>query len=1074
MAHDEKYSFYVEEKGNRQAFYFDLDENGSPIKLGDGTYGVVYKIFNMSEDELAVKLFYDNKAPSKIRQPFLTKEIIENFCRSFKIPKDDSIAEKLQNIGDPLDKLGEFALKLQSLNLTNKQYSFLLNLIHKESESIAYQRYKHEMEAPREIRKELRDLGRGYRFTGVIDNYGGTEHFRSSNAYKTLQKKFKESQIEVSDYAIVMPLYEYTLKDLLEQGIKKYKLRLPTKNRLTRDDSAFYKLQDMISREFSEESELISELENIADLSPKNKEYVKKNIIELTGYNLLQSTTFEKRISTVLPFLLGIGQGLIAIHGAKKFHYDLKPSNIFVRRAGEDIESVIGDLGFMAIPHIIQTESPSVNETLPLGTRHYRSPEQKDYFDICDVEVSHEVYENTVTLIVSDPKFRDSIIEPGDFLIFSKDFKRTKYYIAGIEKERNFTLIKLDMKEASKELLKPDKRTQVVFYKEQAVRTDLFGFGAIVFDLLTGGKSPERFYDNIRSYDNEDEDVDKIMELYRMVSSYQAHEPGLVHVFAPFKNEHDLKYAPYEIVELILKCMLYKAKNTFYRAFIISPKGSVDNHRAMAAVFDKLKTLDKIYPGDRLDNDLMNRKSTPSKIETSTALDKKINELQTWSTPKLPFRIAQGIWYYKKLVERVRDTIELKGGNIFFSEMLPQNILVRPEGLEFAYITYQTEKDYKDDLLRDLVYAKINRDITDPYIPNYIAFMRRKIQLKPIPDEKNTFNYFFNTSAILGDQIEEGDFININNIQLLKILSVSNHKITLEADEKSHELKIESIFRDKSDQFLEFVYYKKLDPCLYYLQILGTYLYNIFFVGIGNNTKDKPLIITVAKASINMTDETEAIRIKTQKIYNHDIKSIYKLITQIYLKLTFPENKNSYYKIGNSNQDRILHVSKDIDKLQSLIEKFLDAIPSTLDRPIQRFDDIKHEQLAAKVEKYPMEIYEFDNLIRSYLKISLQNKKNYYQEWNEKLQNKLNTFFKNGQQSSKKWINKFSTWGINQLEKGRLKLAYVLSILFVILLFIVGTVMLVTKISGGVGETPESGTIEKVQTDTTATDQQKK
>ena len=64
----------------------------------------------------------------------------------------------------------------------------------------------------------------------------------------------------------------------------------------------------------------------------------------------------------------------------------------------------------------------------------------------------------------------------------------------------------------------------------------------------------------------------------------------------------------------------------------------------------QLKTLDKIYPGDRLDNDLMNRKSTPSKIETSTALDKKINELQSWSTTMSFLRLAQGIWYFKKLV----------------------------------------------------------------------------------------------------------------------------------------------------------------------------------------------------------------------------------------------------------------------------------------------------------------------------------------------------------------------------------------------------------------------------------------
>jgi len=79
-------------------------------------------------------------------------------------PTSAQIIEKLRNLGDPSDKLGTFAVKLQALKLPDKQYSFLLNSIHQESESIAYQRYKHEMEAPREIRKKLRELGLLYSF----------------------------------------------------------------------------------------------------------------------------------------------------------------------------------------------------------------------------------------------------------------------------------------------------------------------------------------------------------------------------------------------------------------------------------------------------------------------------------------------------------------------------------------------------------------------------------------------------------------------------------------------------------------------------------------------------------------------------------------------------------------------------------------------------------------------------------------------------------------------------------------------------------------------------------------------
>jgi hypothetical protein len=53
---------------------------------------------------------------------------------------------------------------------------------------------------------------------------------------------------------------------------------------------------------------------------------------------------------------------------------------------------------------------PIANAELPLGTRHYRSPEQKDYFDICDVDIQVDSENHKVELISTDPKLRDSII----------------------------------------------------------------------------------------------------------------------------------------------------------------------------------------------------------------------------------------------------------------------------------------------------------------------------------------------------------------------------------------------------------------------------------------------------------------------------------------------------------------------------------------------------------------------------------------------------------------------------------------------------------------------------------------
>ena len=45
------------------------------------------------------------------------------------------------------------------------------------------------------------------------------------------------------------------------------------------------------------------------------------------------------------------------------------------------------------------------------------------------------------------------------------------------------------------------EQTQVVFLKRQEYRTDLFGVGAIAFDLISCGRSSERFYESIRRFE---------------------------------------------------------------------------------------------------------------------------------------------------------------------------------------------------------------------------------------------------------------------------------------------------------------------------------------------------------------------------------------------------------------------------------------------------------------------------------------------------------------------------------------------------------------------------------------------
>lgn len=224
---NKKYQFYINEEENQQVYYFDIDEEGNPRKLGDGTYGVVYKIINTNEDELAVKLLYDNQSFPQVTQCYLTDELISSFRKRFKMSEEDPILQQLRDFIGISKRIGDWAIELKELKMSNSQLSYFLNEMQQEPESNSRQRYRHEMGSVRDIRRELKLLDRAEALTGVIEILGGTERFRSSKAFEALQSYFEESQIMISDYAIVMQLYKYTLKDLLEGGVRQYKLQLP-------------------------------------------------------------------------------------------------------------------------------------------------------------------------------------------------------------------------------------------------------------------------------------------------------------------------------------------------------------------------------------------------------------------------------------------------------------------------------------------------------------------------------------------------------------------------------------------------------------------------------------------------------------------------------------------------------------------------------------------------------------------------------------------------------------------------------------------------------------------------------
>lgn len=973
---DKKFSFTINEELNQETYYFETDSGDKPIKLGDGTFGVVYKVYNMKGDKCAIKLLYNNQTLSHLTHYEFIEQVLEDFSSKFGSSLNTSALELLNNLKARSKNLGLLTLDLMELGIEKEHCSFLLSKIEYYSQSIAVKRFNFETESARRIDGS---------FDGIIKIIGGTKKFRDSDAYKSLKPRFDELQMQISDYALVMPLYDCTLKDLLEKGplgdnIKKYAIRRSALDIVFSGDK---KIPAELEKLTVSKKNLIEEIDKQDDLEPKTKTSLIDNIYERVGYSLLKEMDFEERISTILPYLIDITGGLIELHKEDMYHLDLKPANVFVQARGRQVRAVIGDLGFLVNENSQSTKMSTSNDVLPLGTRHYRSPEQKDYFDICEVEIYHPTDSNNfgkdeVLLRVRDPKFQDSIIEIRDYIVFSKDSNRYKYYIADLSKDDGFTIITLQKEPKLRERLKPDPSTQIFLYKHQQVRTDLFGLGAIAFDMLTCGQSPERFYDNIRSLDAEDNDISEIMDLYRQVSNFQSNRPELTPIFAPFKHQASQEYAPAPIVELILKCMLYRTEDTFYkssRAFAQTE----GKQKAAEMVYQQLTVLNRKYPKKDIGNPLITLEiDSADGSKNSGDLFKKLNELQKLGLTELPSRFAQGIWYFRKLIGLVSKTMDEKH-NKWFSEMLPENIVVKPEEtLEFFYTIYNSKNDYKEDLKEDGVYKVFTRDVTNPFVPNYVTFIRRKIQLSSGLNNLQSFRYSFLDSSLLGDHIAEGDWLIIDN-KLWKVVKLENYELFLEADDEVDRGKPLEI-RDNE----AYIYYKDLDPCTYYLTMLGTYLYHIFFVGLGNTTKNKPLLINIAQSSIylNANSSSEAIRITKYDPKEDEAKKklepILKYIVYMYLKLTFPKNKTmSYYEDGGDDIERVRSVSRDADKLQRMIENFVGRIPSSLDDFPVKPDELQkiNKHAAAKIPRIFPEEYEFNNLVLSLAKITISSGK---------------------------------------------------------------------------------------------------
>jgi len=931
---DEKYAFTINEDSTSPiTYYFVLDTDKKPIKLGDGTFGVVFCVYeSTAHQRYAVKLFY-------------------------KTQPEDTFDEE------------------------------------------AKVRFDFESDSLSKINKKLRN-GPQNMFAGLVMNKGGTKKFTDSGAYATFQEHFKSLKMGISRYAIVMDQYDFTLKELLENGTDFYTVRLSYLDKIL--NKIPHSLYEVAEKAKPKRSDLEDLIKKNNDIGESDKKQLLNNISECNGYDILKNMDFSKRIKTILPFIFSIAQGLRALHLVDMYHLDLKPGNIFVKKVGGVINAVLGDLGFLAPQSYKVSSVATFHNILPLGTKHYRSPEQKDYFDICDVEIiQRKTYKDqyNIVLIARDPKFKNSIIEKGDWLFFSKDSEHKRYIVHDIYEETDTIVIEIrnsDKTKTSVKELRPDKSTQVIIYKNQQIRTDLFGFGALIFDMFTGGQSAEQFYDNIRIYDVKEWDRARLVSEYKKVSSNQSSDHSLIHAFKPFKHMRTSEYAPSSIVELILNCMLYKAKGTFFY------ESRDDVKTATELLFESVtKLLNEYQMGDSINNDLFDPKINTTLVgggenNIGSAIQ-KLNKYKPDNSKDYASRLSEGIWYFRELVNLTQDTLISDSGKKFLAQMLPENIEQKDNReLIFSNFVYTMKDIYLSDLKEDRAYTSIPGDGKNPYILDYITFMRREIKLIYQENETNRFKFSFFDALSTGDEIEIDDWILINK-DLWQVKAVEKDYITINKFNAPEEVYAPSEEERQNEHKKHYVFYRNIEPCQYYLEMLGIYLYNIFFVEVGEDTSKKPMISSFYNQMARLYDNwsiihlisnnepaelekkyVEMIQAYDEKIFKSLNKQsqlliIHLSLVYLYFKLTFYRCSSSYYQEFDDKEQRILEIKKYVDKIQEMIELFLDLGTGKLNLGIKKIEEVIKKSNFDDYQSTFSEINSFNSLFRNVVFVDLSN-----------------------------------------------------------------------------------------------------
>ena len=216
-------------------------------------------------------------------------------------------------------------------------------------------------------------------------------------------------------------------------------------------------------------------------------------------------------------------QSIQHLHKQNEAHRDLKPGNIFFRHSHDlplQVDVKLADLGYVTNTEMIQGgETLKGGHEQAPGSPFYRAPEQADL----PIEVRINIDPNDPTRVYGKGS-KISNIQPTDWLFVAdlfvdnasyhvtsadntiaaedrvehalgrrSDYLDQRYYrINAAEVDEHSGAFILQLERSIEAQQKNDLQAQIS--KSTGFQTDIYSLGAILYDLVSGGRNPENFY----------------------------------------------------------------------------------------------------------------------------------------------------------------------------------------------------------------------------------------------------------------------------------------------------------------------------------------------------------------------------------------------------------------------------------------------------------------------------------------------------------------------------------------------------------------------------------------------------